>query len=83
LTGDYLWDRSGEADPTVADLERLMAPLAWQPRQWREPAGTMGRRWPLPFVAALAATITIVTGLSTFVGGVEARASTRRVDHAA
>ena len=71
MTGDYLWDRSGEADPTVADLERLMAPLAWQPRQWREPAGTMGRRWPLPFVAALAATITIVTGLSTFVGGLK------------
>lgn len=46
-----------------------MAPFAWQPRQWREPDVATGRRWPLPFVAALAATITIVTGLSTFVGG--------------
>jgi hypothetical protein len=69
LTGEYLWDRSGEADATVADIERLMAPFAWQPRQWREPAATVGQRWPLPFVAALAASIAIVTGLSTFVGG--------------
>ena len=68
MTGDYLWDRSGEADASVGDLERLMAPLAWRPREWREPATTTGHRWPLRFVAALAATITIVTGLSTFVG---------------
>jgi hypothetical protein len=71
LTGDYLWDRSGESDATVADLERLMAPLAWQPRSWSAPASDGGRRWPLQFVAALAATITIVTGLSTFVGGLK------------
>ena len=69
MTGDYLWDRSGEADATVADIERLMAPFAWQPREWREPAGATVGRWPLPFVAALAASIAIVTGLSSFVGG--------------
>jgi hypothetical protein len=67
LTGDYLWDRSGEADATVADLERLMAPFAWQPRPWSPPLRAAGRSWPLPFVAALAATITIVAGLSAFV----------------
>jgi len=69
LTGDYLWNRSGEADATVADIERLMAPFAWQPREWREPVATTGHRWPLPFVASLAASIAIVTGLSSFVGG--------------
>ena len=67
MTGDYLWDRSGAQDAAVADLERLMAPLAWQPRPWHEPARATGRRWPLPFVAALAATITIAIGLGTFV----------------
>ena len=67
MTGDYLWDRSGEADAAVADLERLLAPLAWQQRPWSAPASERGRHWPLPFVAALAATVTIVTGLSTFV----------------
>ncbi len=25
---DYLWDRSGPADPEVARLEQLLAPLA-------------------------------------------------------
>jgi hypothetical protein len=67
LTGDYLWDRSGEADATVAELERLMAPLAWQPRPWTGFAGERGWRRTLPFVAALAATIAIVTGLGVFV----------------
>jgi hypothetical protein len=69
VTGDYLWDRSGEAEAAVADLERLMAPLAWQPRPWSAPASEGRWRWPLPFVAALAATVTIVTGLATFVAG--------------
>jgi hypothetical protein len=27
--GDYLWDRSGPVDPAVADLERRLAPLAY------------------------------------------------------
>lgn len=68
MTGDYLWDRSGDIDAAVADLERLMAPLAWQPRAWSAPALEARRRhWALPFVAALAATITLVTGLSMFV----------------
>ncbi len=28
---DYLWDRSGEPDPEVAALEKLLAPLAHDP----------------------------------------------------
>jgi len=67
LTGDYLWDRSGEADAAVADIERLMAPLAWQPRPWPAAAGAGRSHWGLPFVAALAATVTIAIGLAGFV----------------
>ena len=69
MTGDYLWDRSGEPDTTIAELERLMAPLAWQPRAWTAPASARVGvpRWRLPFVAALAATVTITIGLATFV----------------
>jgi ferric-dicitrate binding protein FerR (iron transport regulator) len=32
VSDDYLWDRSGEPDPAVADLERALAPLAYQDR---------------------------------------------------
>ena len=64
---DYIWDRSGEVDAAVADLERLLAPLAWQPQLWREAVPPAARRWSLPFVAALAATVTIVSGLAAFV----------------
>lgn len=64
MTGDYLWDRSGEPDAAIADLERLMAPFAWQPRPWREPAVRHEVRWSLSFVAPLAATIAMVIGLS-------------------
>ena len=69
MTGDYLWDRSGEPDAAIADLERLLAPLAWQPHEWTAPAGiSVGvHRWQLPFVAALAATVLMVVGLATFV----------------
>lgn len=30
---DYLWDRRGEVDATIASLERALAPLAWTPRE--------------------------------------------------
>ncbi len=30
---DYLWDKSGDPDPDIQKLERLLAPLAWQPKR--------------------------------------------------
>jgi hypothetical protein len=50
---DYLFDKVGDPDPDVAELEALLAPLAY-----RRPAPALpGRRRPRPFVvAAVAAT---------------------------
>jgi hypothetical protein len=67
VTGDYLWDRSGPADADVARLERLLAPLAWQPRAWaaREAAPAAPRR-AVAYVATLAATVALVAGLVVY-----------------
>jgi hypothetical protein len=62
MSDDYLWDRSGSADPDVQQLEGLLGPLAHDRplnevalrRRARRP------RWPIFAVAALAAAGLIV-----------------------
>lgn len=56
---DYLWDRSGPVDAGIAELERLLAPQAWQPRarkKWcpSRPADRPARRrtWRVALAAA-------------------------------
>lgn len=36
---DYLWDRSGEPDQEIQQLEEILAPLGYQPRPLEIPAG--------------------------------------------
>jgi hypothetical protein len=56
---DYLWDRSGEPDPEIEELERLLGTLRYQPRPLDIPAGLApGRkRTSFPHFLAIAATI--------------------------
>ena len=58
---DYLWDRSGEPDPDIERLERLLAPFAHDGRALRS-ANRRGRRWVgfLFLAAAVLATATVV-----------------------
>src|SRR5262249_43467676 len=45
---DYLWDRSGPVDPAVADLERRLAPLAYDAAaRPLAPPARRSRRLPL------------------------------------
>jgi hypothetical protein len=37
--GDYLWDRTGEPDPEVQQLEEILGSLRYQPRPLEIPAG--------------------------------------------
>lgn len=37
--GDYLWDRSGEPDPEVQQLEEILGALRYRPRALQIPAG--------------------------------------------
>jgi hypothetical protein len=67
---DYLWDRSGPADAGIAELERLLAPKAWQPRArpgLRAPRPRPARRrsWRVAFAAA-AVLATVALGLQAW-----------------
>ena len=32
MNDDYLWDKSGEPDPEIQELEEILAPLRYQPK---------------------------------------------------
>lgn len=49
MADEYLWNRTGETDPEVANLEKLLAPLAYRPKpRWWQ------RRFVIPALAAAA-----------------------------
>jgi hypothetical protein len=72
--GDYLWDRTGEPDPEIQQLEEVLGPLRYQPRPLEIPAGSKVRRNGDFFRhfgsrLAIAATIAIVLlGLGLWLG---------------
>lgn len=62
---DYLWDKTGEPDPEIQQLEQLLGTLRYQPRPLEIPAGLApGRKNTslprLPRLLAIAATIAIM-----------------------
>ncbi len=64
--GDYLWDRSGKADPVVARLEEALRPLRHKPQTFSYPAESSRvwtRRWSI--AAAAAIVIGIAAGYGT------------------
>jgi hypothetical protein len=67
MNEDYLWDKSGEPDPQIQQLEEILGTLRYQPKPLKLPAGlpTTRRRNYFP-LAAIAATILIAV-LSTAV----------------
>jgi hypothetical protein len=72
--GDYLWDRTGEPDPEIQQLEEVLGSLRYQPRPLEIPAGSKVRRNGDFFRhfgsrLAIAATIAIVLlGLGLWLG---------------
>ena len=72
--GDYLWDRTGEPDPEIQQLEEILGTLRYQPRPFEIPAGVkVGRERrlfrgfaaPLAIAAAIA---TLLLGLGLWLG---------------
>jgi len=59
---DYLWDKTGEPDPEIQELERVLGALRYQPRPLEIPAdlASGSRSTFLPRLLAIAATIAIV-----------------------
>jgi hypothetical protein len=71
---DYLWDQTGEPDPEIQKLERVLGTLRYQPRPLDIPAGLAPVRRQtfvprLPRLLAIAATIAImVLGVGLWFG---------------
>ena len=60
MSDNSLWDKSGEPDPLIEELERELSSLRYQPRPLKIPAAPrFGRRSFLAPTLALAATIVI------------------------
>lgn len=74
MNDDYLWDRTGEPDPEIQELEKVLGTLRYQPRplvipaqrqSWFKPSLRRGYAPPL----AMAATIAVMLlGLGLWLG---------------
>jgi hypothetical protein len=78
MNGDYLWDRTGEPDPEIQQLEAVLGTLRHQPRPLEIPAGIEPGRQRSNFsrtgsslnsrLAIAAAIAVIVLGLGLWLG---------------
>lgn len=60
MNDDYLWDKSGEPDPEIQELENILAPLRYQPTPLELPEDVVVRRkWNYFPLLAIAATVLI------------------------
>lgn len=58
MNDDYLWNKSGEPDPQIQELEEILAPLRYQPR----PLALPQRRNYLPVAIAATLLISLLAG---------------------
>ena len=72
MNEDYLWDKSGEPDPQIQELEEILAPLRYQPKPLTIPVSRKRKYFPL---LAIAATVVI----ALLVGGVWLRLRSEQV----
>jgi cytoskeletal protein RodZ len=67
MNNNYLWDRFGEIDPDIQQLEETLGTLRYQPQPLQIPAhlqiGRHRRFYPLMAIAATIALIAIALGL--------------------
>ena len=60
MNDDYLWDKSGEPDPQIQELEEILAPLRYQPKPLAIP--NVRRRSYVPLAIAAAMLIALLAG---------------------
>jgi hypothetical protein len=67
---DYLWDRSGEPDPELQELEKILGTLKYQPRPLQIPddlkIGYRRRFFPAMAIAASIALFALLLGLGFY-----------------
>ena len=59
MNDDYLWDKSGEPDPQVQQLEEILGTLRYQPQPLNLPAESPGRRRNYFVPLTIAATVAL------------------------
>lgn len=52
MNDDYLWDKSGDPDPEIKELEEILAPLRYQPKPLILPVTRKRNYFPLLAIAA-------------------------------
>ena len=74
IDNDYLWDRTGEPDPEIQQLEEILGTLRYQPRPLEIPSGLQVERQRqffrgfVPRLAIAAAIAMLVLGLGLWLG---------------
>ena len=74
IRGDYLWDKTGEPDPEIQELEEILGALRYQPRGLEIPANVqVGRprnffRGHAPSLAIAATIAMLLFGLGLWLG---------------
>ena len=64
MNDDYLWDKSGEPDPEIQELEQILAPLRYQPAPLELPVTRRRRNYfPLLAIAATVVLALLAAGL--------------------
>lgn len=68
MKDDYLWDRSGQPDPEIQQLEEILGELRYQPRELEIPAEakTGGNRFYSSRYAIAAAVAMVVLGVGAW-----------------
>ncbi|MFO0983420.1 MAG: FecR domain-containing protein [Planctomycetota bacterium] len=63
MSDDYLWDRSGQPDPEIEQLERILGPLGYRPKRpaASPPAGSLLRHRWLPILLVAAAILAVIS----------------------
>src|SRR3984893_8060815 len=74
MNDDYLWDKSGEPDPQVQQLEEILGTLRYEHRALEIPSQPIGRRRSYVPILAIAATI----ALALVAGGLWLRAQSQK-----
>jgi hypothetical protein len=66
MKDDYLWDRTGQPDPEIQQLEEILGELRYQPRPLEIPTAMQSRR--NRYLAIAAAVALAVLGLGLWLG---------------
>jgi hypothetical protein len=74
MNDDYLWDKSGEPDPEVQQLEEILGTLRYQHRTLEIPSQPIGHRRSYFPILAIAATV----ALAIVAGGLWLRAQSQK-----